>query len=112
MQQPCQLQAHPRTTLYFRAQSLSALRMSRGGFATNMSIRAWIADASSERIMALMGPTAAGVMENLLAPRPINAIASSGRPAISPQILTVTPAALQASMTRLRNRRIEGLSQS
>jgi hypothetical protein len=46
-------------------------------------------------------------------PIPISAIASSGRPPISPHRRTGTPAALAASTTmRRRKRRIAGLSQS
>jgi hypothetical protein len=41
------------------------------------------AAASIDRTMALTGPTAAGVIEKLLMPIPISAIASSGQPAIS-----------------------------
>ena len=44
--------------------------------------------------------------------RPSIALDSSGRPAISPQIRTGTCAAWHVSTTRLRKRRIAGLSQS
>ena len=40
--------------------------------------------ASRLRIMDLAGPIEAGAMEMERNPRPINAMASSGRPAISP----------------------------
>ena len=43
-------------------------------------MRSRIAAASSERTIALTGPTAAGVIEKFSAPRPISAMASSGRP--------------------------------
>ena len=69
--------------------------MSLGGFARSVAMRARIAARSSERIIALTGPTPAGVIEKPSAPIPTRAIASSGRPAISPQIRTGTDARAQ-----------------
>ena len=68
--------------------------MSRGGLARSCARRDLAAAASIERTIALTGPTAAGVIEKLSMPMPISAIASSGRPAISPQIRTGTLASL------------------
>ena len=57
--------------------------------------RAARAARSSERIIALIGPTAAGVIEKRSRPIPIRAIASSVRPPISPQTPTGTPARIR-----------------
>ena len=43
------------------------------------------------RSIALTGPTPAGRSDRRWTPRPTNAKASSGRPAISPQTLTGVP---------------------
>ena len=70
------------------------------------------AAASSERSIALIGPTAAGVIDSRSIPRPTSAIASSGRPPISPHTVSCTPAARTGTTSFARKRRIAGLSQS
>ena len=58
------------------------------------------APASSERIIALIGPTATGVIDRRRMPMPISAIASSVRPPISPQTPTGTSYLSAASHDR------------
>jgi hypothetical protein len=70
------------------------------------------APASSERIIALTGPIAAGVIERRPMPSPISAIASSVLPPISPHTPTGTPASVDWRTTLWRKRNIAGLSQS
>ncbi len=70
------------------------------------------APRSSERIIALIGPTAAGVIDRRRMPSPISAIASSVRPPISPHTATGTLYSRALPTTRCRKRRIAGLSQS
>ena len=60
------------------------------------------------RIIALTGPIAAGVIDSRSMPSPISAIASSGRPPISPHTARSTLASRTARTTRFRKRRIDG----
>ena len=53
---------------------------------------------SVARTIALIGPTAAGVIDSRSIPRAMSASASSGRPPISPQIEIGLPAAFAAAM--------------
>ncbi len=68
--------------------------------------------ASSERIIALTGPTEAGAMEIDRKPSPTSAIASSGFPAISPQSVSGTLFLAAASTMDLSAISAAGLSGS
>ena len=59
-------------TLFFSAQATSAVRMSGGGAASNWSSAATAAPRSRERIIALIGPTATGVIDRRETPIPVS----------------------------------------
>jgi len=59
------------------AHSINVTRMSLGGLASNPAISSINLPRSSDRIIALTGPTAAGVIDKRSIPKPINAIASN-----------------------------------
>jgi hypothetical protein len=91
---------------------LQGARMSGGGERSQAAIVLPMSFMSTLRTSSLIGPTAAGVIDRRVMPRPSSASASSRRPPISPHTPSCTGWPTVAATTRRRKRRIAGLSQS
>ena len=89
-------------------------RLLRYHFLSSAVVNVAFTEGSGDSIIlgAYVWATAAGVIDSRSTPSPISAIASSGRPPISPHTASGFPAARTGSMTRFRKSRMAGLSQS